>query len=492
MPRLTSALLLAVVTSVARAETPPEVAALQKARQRVIDAAEPSIACVLVSRSEKYAALGEGPSSGVPGRLGEFNPARHRFGPAARNRDFVKQLDLANPETVPESYGSGVVIDDRELVLTTFRVVEGATKVFVRLPGTNRGSYADIVAGDPRCDLAVLKMIHPPADLRAIPFGDGGKVRAGDMVVGLANPFAAGSRDGKPSFSGGSISNVRRPAPPPGGSDETKRVKALAQYAFLLQTDVRLSRGCSGGALLNYDGELVGLTTALAAVTGGEESGGYAIPIDANVKKMIDVLKKGDEIEYGFLGVQVNPEIKGDGQGVPVLAVSPGMPAQRAGIMTGDIVTAINGNPIRDQEDLFLQISAALAGSEADVEVRRGLGTQSFRVRLAKAAPSSEPAPIVSSRPRAVFGLRVDYVSTLPSDANPPEGVLVKDLESGTDAEKKLKTWADRARLIVIAVDGKPVPTPADFYRAAAGKGSVTLDVVEAIRDGARRRVTVP
>jgi serine protease Do len=159
--------------------------------------------------------------------------------------------------------------------------------------------------------------------------------------------------------------------------------------------------------------------------------------------------------------------------------------------MGRDVVTAINGNPIRDQEDLFLQIAAALAGSEAEVQVRRGLGTQTFRVRLAKASPT-DPPPIVSSRPRPVFGLRVDYVSTLPADANPPEGVLVKELEPGTEAEKHLKGWADRARLIVVAVDGKPVPTPTDFYRAAAGKGSVTLDVVEASRDGGRRRVTLP
>jgi serine protease Do len=491
MPRLTPALLLAAVAAAARAEPPPEVVALQKAAHRLIDAAKPSVACILVSRSDKYAELGEGPTPGAPGQLGEFNPGgRVRFGPAAR-KDLIKRLDLANPETVPEAYGSGVVIDNRDLVLTNFHVIDRATKVFVRLPGTNRGSYANIVAGDPRADLAVLKMIHPPADLKALPFGDGGKVRQGDFVVGLANPFAAGDRDGNPSASWGMVSNVRRPAPPPGGSDEVKRVKALAQYAFLLQTDVRLNRGCSGGALLNLDGELIGLTTALAAVTGGDEPGGYAIPIDANVKKMIEVLKKGEEIEYGFLGVQVNPELRGDGQGVPVLDVSPGMPAQRAGIMSGDLVTAINGNPIRDQEDLFLQISAALAGSEAEVEVRRGLGTQTFRVRLAKSAPS-EPAPIVSSRPRGVFGLRVDYVSTLPSDANPPEGVLVKDLEPGTEADKKLKGWADRARLIVTAVDGKPVPTPADFYRAANGKASVTLDVVEASRDGARKRVTLP
>jgi serine protease Do len=289
------------------------------------------------------------------------------------------------------------------------------------------------------------------------------------------------------------VSNVRRRAPGP--SDEVKRVKSLAEYGTLIQTDARLNLGSSGGALLNLDGELVGLTTALAAQTGGERAGGHAIPLDANVRKMIDVLKRGEEIEYGFLGVTVNPEQRTAGRGVVIADVAPGLPAARAGMAGGDMVTAINGQPVREQEDLFLLISAALAGSDADIEVHRNGLPRTFKVRLAK-MPTLEWSEkvIASNRPKPVFGLRVDYSSTLSLDANPPEGVLVRELEPGSAAEKKLKGWADRARLLVVAVDGKPVPTPADFYRAAAGKGSVTLDVIEAARDAetARQRVTLP
>jgi serine protease Do len=469
-----------------RAEPPAEALALQRAMHKIIDAAEPSVACILVSRSDKYSQLGEGPSAAAEGKLGSFNPIRHsRFG-AGGMRDLVKRLDLANPDTVPESYGSGVVIEDRGqvLVLTNYHVIEKATKVYVRFPGTNRGSYADIHAADGRSDLAVLKLLNPPSDLKAIPFGDGAKVRKGDWIVVLANPFAAGFRDGSASASWGIVSNLRRRAPGP--PDETKRAKPLAQYATLIQTDARLNIGCSGGAILNLNGEMVGLTTSLAALTGGETAGGYAIPIDANVRKMIEVLKRGEEVEYGFLGVTVNPDLRAFGRGVIVAEVAAGLPAARAGILGNDIITAINGIPIREQEDLFLNISAALAGSEAEIEVLRNGSTLKFKARLAKSS-HSEPV-IASNRPKPVFGLRVDYSSTLSIDSNPPEGVLIKELESGSAAEKKLKDWADRSRLIVVAVDGKPVPTPAEFYRLAEGKKSVTIDIVEAIRDSDRKR----
>lgn len=487
------AVLSLALAGAATAAPPPEAAALQKHFHQLIEAAEPSVACILVSRSGSYAEFRQGPSSARDGKLGEFRPPPIVRAIDAAQRELVRRLDLANPDTVPEAYGSGVVIDEAGLVLTAFHVVEGATKLYIRLPGAGRGSYADILAGDPRADLAVLRMLRIPADLKAIPISDSGKVRKGDWVVGLANPFAAGFRDGSPSASWGIVSNMRRRVIP-GVTTEQERIKPLAQYATLLQTDVRLNLGCSGGAILNLDGELVGLTTALAAVVGGEGAGGYAVPMDANTHKMIEVLKRGEEIEYGLLGVTVNPEERGDGRGVVIQDVSPGMPAARAGLLARDVVTAINGNAVRDQDDLFLHISAALAGTEAEIEVRRANRPQTFKARLAKAPPGKHAEGVIApNRPKPVFGLRVDYASTLGVGAAPPEGVLVnKDLVPDSPAAKKLKEWVDRATLVVTAVNDQPVLTPSDFYRLAGGKGPVTLDVVEVGGAAARRKVTLP
>jgi S1-C subfamily serine protease len=469
----------------AAAAPPPEAVALQKHLHQLIDAAEPSIACVLISRSKDYTDFGQGPSAARDGRLGEFRPPPSTRWVNPAQRDLIKRLDLASPETVPEKYGSGVVIDgEKGLILTTFHVIEGATKIYVRLPGTGRGSYADIHAGDPRADLAVLRMLHPPADLRAIPIGDGSKVRKGDWIVSLSNPFAAGFRDGSPSAAWGIVSNLRR-RQPQAVIDEVQRLKPLSQYSTLLQTDVRINLGCSGGAVLNMDGELVGLTTALAAIEGGDAAGGFAVPTDANTRKMIDVLKRGEEIEYGLLGITVNPEQRGDGRGVPIQDATAGMPAGRAGLQPRDLVTSIDGHPIRDQDDLFLSISAALAGSEVKVGVLRNGVPREFTARLTK-AQQGPWEPIASNRPRPVHGLRVDYASTQGAGAIPADAVVVSELEPGSPAANKLNKG-----MYVVAVNGKPVPTPADFYRLAAGKGPVTLDVVESDGSG-RRKVTLP
>lgn len=489
MPRLLPALVLVGLAGPARADPPAEVAALQKAVHQIIDAAEPAVACLLVSRSDKYADLAPQVGTDTPGKLGGFEPQRSFRFMDGQLRELYKRLDLANPDTVPEAYGSGVVIDESGLILTTYHVIERAKKVYVRLPGT-KGSYADIVAADSRADLAVLKMIVPPPGLKPVKFGDGGKARKGDWVIALANPFAAGFKDGSPSASWGLLSNVRRRAP--GSGDETKRARPLAQHNSLIQTDARLALGSSGGGLFNLSGEMIGLTTALAAVTGGETAGGYAIPLDANTRKMIDVLKRGEEIEYGFLGVTVDPEDRAVGRGVIIRAVAPGLPAARAGLAQGDVIAAINGNPVREQDDLFLHISAGLAGTDAKIEVFRNGQPRTVEVRLAKS--SHGEAVIASNRPKPVFGLRVDYASTLPLDANPPEGVLVRDLETGSPADKKLREWSDGARLIVTAVNGKPVATPAEFYKEAAGKAAVRLTVVEAVRTAgsAQKDVILP
>jgi S1-C subfamily serine protease len=234
------------------------------------------------------------------------------------------------------------------------------------------------------------------------------------------------------------------------------------------------------------DGKLVGLTTAQAAIEGGEAAGGYAIPMDANTLKMIDVLKRGEEIEYGLLGITVNPEDRGDGRGVMIQEAGPGMPAARAGLMARDVVTSINGNPIREPDDLFLNISAALAGSEVKIDVLRSGRRVTVRVPLAKAGPGEwGDKAIVSNRPKPVFGLRVDYGSIRAGGSNPADGVLVTDLEPGSPAANKLKV-----DMYVVAVNDQPVATPSEFYRLASGKGPVTLDVVEG--DSPRRKVTLP
>jgi S1-C subfamily serine protease len=465
-----------------------EFAALQEAVQQAIDRAEPSIACILVSRSEGYGAFGAAPS-GAPGQLGPFHAPGLGFGfaPDPRLRQKVLSLDLSNPDCVPESYGSGVVIDEEKgLVLTQAHVVNKATKVYVRLPG-GRGSWADIHASDPRSDLAVLRLLDPPAGLRALRIGDGSKLRKGTFVLALANPYAAGGRDGSPSASWGIVSNVRRRAPGMTsdlqGSDRTR--VTIHHFGTLIQTDVRLHPGCSGGALLNLDGELVGLTTAIAALSGAETPGGFAVPMDSGIRRIVDVLRRGEEVEYGFLGVYL-PPASYPGAGAKLSDVAPESPAARGGLLPRDVIMSINGIRVHESDDLFLYVGTQLAGNTVQIEVLRGSERLTRSVKLAKYGVAG--TPIASNRPRPRAGLRVDYTSVMAQNLGRgiPLGVLVRDVESNSPAE--------RARLqpdtVITRVNGQTVLTPAEFYeRMDRSRGPIRLSYLSS--NGAEVSVTL-
>jgi S1-C subfamily serine protease len=432
--------------------------ALQDTTTAAIKKAEPSIACILVSRSDD-----------------------------ARNQ----RLD--DPTRVPESYGSGVVIDERGLVLTDLHVVRDATAIYVRLPG-DKGCYATIRAGDPRSDLAVLQLDATVLPVKALKFGDGGAVRKGDFALTLAHPFAAGFRDGSPSASWGLISNIRRRAP--GKVTEEANAKTLHQFGTLLQTDARLNLGCSGGALLDLKGNLIGLTTALAAISGGETPGGFAVPIDAGMRRIIDVLARGEEVEYGFLGVSFPTDRDRRpapvGEGVMIEQVIPGSPAGLAGLHPRDYIRSVNGLPVREPDDLFVALGTLLAGSEARLEVAhspRGPG-EAVSVKLSK---FYVPGKIIATRrPDAVGGLRVDYTSILYLRGGQqiyrgiPEGVMIREVQSGSAA--------DTARLqeskVIQRVNGRKVTTPDEFYREMQNaRGPVELTLVSA--DFREEKVTI-
>jgi serine protease Do len=449
--------------------------ALQEAIEQGIARAEPGIACILVSRSDAYGKMGKGPPSDTPGSLGGFDRRRTDPRDDDANRSD-RALDLSLPDSVPESYGSGLVIDRLGYVLTCAHVVRNATKVYVRLPG-GRGSYADIHALDPRSDLAMLRLLEVPAGLQPVTLGDGGHLRKGQFVIGLANPYRAGYRDGSASASWGIVSNLSRRAP--GVIRETDRtLQSFHRYGTLVQTDVRFSLGCSGGALLNLDGEVIGVTTALAALDGIDAPGGFAVPVDARMRQIIEVLRRGEEVEYGFLGVILRPEMQ-PGQGAFIHDVVADGPGDRAKMKAGDVLVAINGAPVRGNDDLFLQIGSLTVGSVARLEViRQGQRKVLGPVGLAKLYVA-EPS-LASRKPPAPGGLRVDYASVLSQRSvgtRMPEGVVIREVVPGSPAQRVDLLQVDR---LITHVNRILVTTPAEFYKemARAG-GQVELTVVD-------------
>jgi serine protease Do len=473
-----------------------EFQSLQEQIHKLIEEAEPSVACIAVSRSEDYREYGMMPSADEPGKLGSFDVNLHRngFDPAANRK--ILRLDLSDANTIPDSYGSGVVIDATQgLILTNYHVIREATKIYVRLPG-QRGSWANIHAADGRSDLAVLKLINVPARLKPVKFGEGDKIRKGDFVVSLANPFAVGFRDGSPSASWGMISNLRRRAPGP--LNELERNRPLSQYQVMLQTDARLNLGCSGGGLFNLKGEFIGLTTSTSAIQGGESAGGFALPMDRNTQRLVQALRRGEEIEYGFLGIMLDNNFLLDptlARGIGVGGVTPGLPAARAGLRNGDVITQINGIPVKDFDDLFLTVGAQLAGTEVVLDIEsRFNGNRKVSLRLAKLNWSG--FQLASKKKDAIFGLRVDYTSILiqGSNTNFPTGVLVRELVKDSPAEAKLQPRAEGTRMVITHVNGKAVSDPPEFYEAVKNKASIELRVVDLVAnpDSTQRNVKLP
>jgi S1-C subfamily serine protease len=436
----------------------PHALALEATVQGAIQQAEPSIACIIVSRSDAY----NSPRAASPNRADE--------------EAFQKRLDLANPDNVPEAYGSGVVIDgDNLLILTNYHVVRDATNIYLRLPG-DKGSYADIHAADPRSDLAVLRLRN--TKLRPLPelkLGEGGKVRKGQFVIALANPFAAGFRDGSPSASWGIVSNLHRRAA--GDSEEEKQKIPLHVHPILLQTDARLNLGCSGGALLDLRGQFIGLTTSRAAINGSETAGGFAIPLDANMRRIIGRLRQGKEVEYGFLGVgpDTGPP---SSEGFRIGPITHGSPAHKAGLSYKDVILSINGIRVHEFEDLVLTVGTLLAGSEVKVEILN----HSPPYVVVKLAKYYVPGKVIASQgPNAVRGFRVDYTSVLAlrlpagnrrgaqSIIHP--GVFVNEIQTSSPAAAKLKEGDIITHVKVRNADIE-VNTPDEFYREVQKLGS--------------------
>lgn len=420
---------------------PADAAALEAAMVKAIEKAEPSIACILVFRDER-----------VP-------------------------LSLDDPAFIPEFYGSGIVIDEKGLILTNEHVIRDGKRFFIRLPG-DKSATASVIAADQRSDLAVLKLDAPIEGLKAIEIGNGEKLKKGQLVLSLANPFAAGFRDGSPSASWGIISNLRRRMPAEMRQEPERSDRPLSQYATLIQTDARLNLGCSGGALIDLDGKLIGLTSALAALSGTETPGGFGLPMDAGFRRIIDRLKQGAEVEYGFLGVnfgggrgpmQAVPRVS---QGVFIPEMIGGGPAANAGLQSRSIVLSINGIPVRDNSDLSYLIGTALAGSTVKVEWRppSGGGSVFTSVKLAKLHVSPDRF-LATKKPREVGGLIVDYTSTMPTllwqRSSIASGVVIRKVEPNSAADKA----GLHEGKIITHVNRTAVTTPTDFYLAVDNAG---------------------
>jgi serine protease Do len=485
------AVMLAAGPAFAQPETLAELDALEKKLTTALASARSSVGCVVVSRSDQYPKPATPPAH--PGQLGGFDPAAFRKAdPSPAGAELAARLDLSDPQAIPGlGAAGGVVIDPAGLVLTTYGAVDGATKIYVHLPAG--GSYADIHAADGRSDLAVLKLLTPPPGLVAVPFAEVRlpRGRAGvkptvtpGRLAFVAAPFGP---DGRAAGGLGVVTGVRWPA---GRASVEATARSYYLHGPTVEFDARADPGCGGAAVLTPDGRLLGLTTTAAGPDGDR---GRFLPLDDNVRRVVEVLRRGEEVEYGFLGV--GADAAGGPGGVVVSQVTPNSPAEAAGLAPGDRIVRIDGYPADRFEDLLLFVGSALAGNAVTLEVARGGRPVPVEVTVAK---FRNDAPSVASvKPEPALGLRVDHASVLAQGVGfggggVPPGVLVREVVPGGPAAAAFKALGE-GRWVITRVDGEETPTPARFRAAAKGKKSARLTVYDPTNPQARpREVTIP
>lgn len=274
---------------------------------------------------------------------------------------------------VPISQGSGFIIDPNGFIATNGHVVENADRVTVVL---SDGSQFDAVVRqrDDRSDLAVLKI--EADNLPVVHWGDASALRANQWVFACGNPFGMANRDGQASITYGVVSAI--------GRDMTDRITENPQlhyYGNLIETSATINPGSSGGPLFNVDGQIVGIVTAIETSSGVNEGLGFAIPVDANTRRILDTLKGGQAVRYGFLGVSVDDvepppsrrvaETRRN-RGARITSVSPpDGPAGSAGLRPDDVVVEFNGVPIDGKDQLVRVVGFTPVGTEAVVKYLR-------------------------------------------------------------------------------------------------------------------------
>lgn len=458
----------------------------------------------------------------------KHSPQRNAFEERA-NAPFVPDItEVDNPDFFPNDFGSGIILDvdavgdkksRKAYLLTNYHVVKGGpiegqadprdVTLHVRL-ADRRGFEAAIYAADPRSDLAVL-VIHETENVKPMKFADPAKpLKKGQLVLALGNPYAI-ARDGSASVSWGMISNIsRRPeyvGPKAADPPQTPQEETIHHLGTLLQVDTRLNLGMSGGALVNLRGELIGITTSLAALAGYEKSVGYAIPMDASTRRIIKTLREGKEVEYGFLGVQIGSSFdrRGDrraqvrpsrqAEGVQI-GILPNSPASIAGLMNNDRILAVNDIPVPTRIDLFREVGKLPPGEKARLRLARGSSSEPIfcNVDLGKWPVLDDEGIIATQRHADAWrGLIVDYPTArrkyYTDQTQYPAGVLVTEVLAQSRAaslDLVPGTYIER-------VDGVSVATPAEFHAKVRGlKGDVALELRSELKENRRVVLRAP
>jgi serine protease Do len=312
-----------------------------------------------------------------------------------------------------EALGSGVVVDPAGYILTNNHVVDKADRIQVKFFNDPTEYEAKVVGTDPQTDLAVVR-VEGKRNLVAAKIGNSDAVQVGDWAVAIGSPFGF-----QETVTAGIISAKERDVP--GGE--------TSQFQHFLQTDAAINPGNSGGPLLNIRGEVIGINTLIASRSGGFQGLGFAMPINTAAHVYNEIIKNG-KVTRGSIGVSFTPSdtdraralLKANNatEGVFIQQVAPGGPAEKAGIKDGDIITSINGKPVRDGNDLVNTVTETPIGNSLSVGVLRDGKKENFKVvvgDLAQVFPDrfgngKAEAPEKAEGTQARFGMTIQNLTS--------------------------------------------------------------------------------
>lgn len=372
------------------------------------------------------------------------------FGDLFRNLPQAPQGN--QPPQIERGLGSGVIVSADGTILTNHHVIEGATRI--RIEMTDKRTFdAKVVGSDPASDLAVLKI--EAQNLPYLNLGNSDQVRVGDIVLAIGNPLGIGQ-----TVTQGIISAKGRRT---GLSD--------GSFEDFLQTDAPINRGNSGGALINLNGELIGINSQILSTTGGSIGIGFSIPSNMAKPVMDQILKEG-RVRRGQLGVIIQNitedlarslELK-DTRGVIVSEVRTGSAAEKAGVRRGDVITAINGDKIEDSNVLRNKVAGTLPGNEITLTVLRDGKEQEFKATLdeftvenAKNENSADPNNPGNSNQSGKLGL--DLLPLTPDTAtrlglsSDAKGLIVTEIDPSETAAAAGMVKGD----VILEINRKPV-----------------------------------